>query len=155
GRHRHGRNHLLAELLFTAAARRQELAHREAVERIIDALDLHAIRDRPVAGLPFGLRKIVELARAMATEPRLLLLDEPAAGLSAEERRDMGFWIRDIRHETGAAIIMVEHDMRLVARTSDRVAVLSDGKVLTEGTPTEVQRHPEVRAAYLGSGFAS
>jgi branched-chain amino acid transport system ATP-binding protein len=103
-----------------------------------------------VAGLPYGVRKVVELARALAMEPRLLLLDEPSSGLNPEERGDMAFWIEDLRRDLGITVLMVEHDMGLVSRVSDRVLALNAGRVIAEGTPSEVQRHPEVVAAYLG-----
>jgi branched-chain amino acid transport system ATP-binding protein len=104
-----------------------------------------------VAGLPYGVRKVVELARALCCEPRLLLLDEPSSGLNVEETEDMVFWIDDIRREFGATVLMVEHDMSLVSKVSDRVLAMNQGQVLALGTPGEVQRHPGVIEAYLGS----
>src|SRR5690606_15890851 len=130
GRHRHRRSGLLGEILFAPSVRRQERAHRAAVEEIIDFLDLHPYRDKPIAGLPYGVRKVVELGRALATGPTMLMLDEPASGLSAEETRDMAFWIEDIRNLMGITVLMVEHDMHLVASVCDRVLALADGKVL-------------------------
>ncbi|MFT3803020.1 MAG: ABC transporter ATP-binding protein [Burkholderiaceae bacterium] len=150
GRHAHTRVNVLADLLFLPSVRRQELAHREAVERVIDFLNLQSVRDSVVAGLPYGVRKVVEMARALCTEPRLLLLDEPSSGLNVEETDDMAFWIQDIKNELGITVLMVEHDMSLVSRVSDRVLAVNYGKVLAEGTPAEVQSHPEVVAAYLG-----
>jgi branched-chain amino acid transport system ATP-binding protein len=120
------------------------------VEKVIDFLDLAKYRDSLVAGLPYGVRKVVELARALCTEPKLLLLDEPSSGLNVEETEDMAFWIDDICHELGITVLMVEHDMTLVSRVSDRVLALNYGRKLAEGTPREVQSHPEVIAAYLG-----
>jgi branched-chain amino acid transport system ATP-binding protein len=150
GRHRHRKTSLWQELLFTPAVRAAELAQREAVEKVIDFLDLAKVRDSLVAGLPYGVRKVVELGRALATEPKLLLLDEPSSGLNPEETDDMAFWIEDIKRHLGVTVLMVEHDMNLVSRVSDRVLALNLGAVIAEGTPAEVQAHPAVIEAYLG-----
>jgi len=150
GRHRHRRTSLWQELLFTGAARRAEVAQREAVEQVIDFLELAKYRDSLVAGLPYGVRKVVELGRALATEPKLLLLDEPSSGLNPEETDDMAFWIEDIKKHLGVTVLMVEHDMNLVSRVSDRVLALNLGAVIAEGTAAEVQAHPAVIEAYLG-----
>ena len=150
GRHVHRRASIAAQLLFTRSVRHEELAHREAVERVIDLLDLQPHRERAIAGLPHGIRKVVEIGRALAMEPRMILLDEPASGLSFEEVVSMRFWIEDIRSRLGVTVLMVEHDMGLVSAVSDRVLALADGRVVAVGTPGEVQSHPQVVEAYLG-----
>jgi branched-chain amino acid transport system ATP-binding protein len=151
GRHTHRATGLLDDLLFTPKARRAAIAAREKVEQVIDFLDLQHHRDTMIAGLPYGVRKVVELARALASEPRLLLLDEPSSGLNVEETEDMVYWIDDIRREFGITVLMVEHDMSLVSKVSDRVLAMNQGEVLALGTPAEVQAHPGVIEAYLGS----
>jgi len=151
GRHTHRATTLWSELFFTPGARRAEIAAREKVEQVIDLLDLQHHRESLVAGLPYGVRKVVELARALCTEPKLLLLDEPSSGLNVEETDDMAFWIQDIRHELGITVLMVEHDMSLVSKVSDRVLAMNQGEVLATGTPREVQAHPGVIEAYLGA----
>ena len=150
-RHTHGKCSILSQILFTPAARREEIAHRGKVEEVIDFLDLQAYRDTRIAGLPYGVRKVVEMGRALAVEPKLILMDEPASGLSAEETRDIRFRIDDIRNRMGITVLMVEHDMGLVSAVSDRVLVLADGRVVTVGTPGEVRAHPEVIEVYLGA----
>ena len=151
GRHVHRATGLLDDILFTGKARRAAVEAREKVERVIEFLDLQHHRDTMIAGLPYGVRKVVELARALCAEPKLLLLDEPSSGLNVEETGDMVFWIDDIRREFGATVLMVEHDMSLVSKVSDRVLAMNQGQVLALGTPGEVQRHPGVIEAYLGS----
>jgi branched-chain amino acid transport system ATP-binding protein len=150
GRHAHARPRLLEEILFLPAVRARERAHREAAETVIDFLELQAYRDSLVVNLPYGVRKVVEMGRALCTEPALLLLDEPSSGLSVEETEDMAFWIQDIRSLLGISVLMVEHDMSLVGAVSDRVLALNYGRVLACGTSREVQEHPDVVKAYLG-----
>ena len=150
GRHRHRRGNMFNEVLFTPFIRREERRHREAVEKVIDFLDLQAYREKYIAGLPYGVRKVVEMGRALAIEPRLLLLDEPASGLSVEETQDVAYWVEDIKTQMGITVLMVEHDMHLVASVSDRVMALADGKTLAIGTAQEVQNHPKVIEAYIG-----
>jgi branched-chain amino acid transport system ATP-binding protein len=151
GRYRRGRGNLVQQTLFTPFVRREKFADRRKVEEVIDFLELGKYRDVLVAGLPYGVRKIVELGRALAAEPRLLLLDEPSSGLNVEETRDMVFWIQDLRDDLDMTIVMIEHDMSLVSAVSDRVLAMSSGRVLALGAPAEVQRDPNVAAAYLGT----
>ena len=150
GRHAHKRSRFLEELLFLPHVRALEIEHREAAEKVIDFLDLQPYRDRLIANLPYGIRKVVELARALCTQPKLLLLDEPSSGLSVEETEEMAFWIQDIRTLLGITVLMVEHDMSLVSTVSDRVLALNYGRTITQGTAREVQEHAEVIKAYLG-----
>ena len=153
GRHRHRTTNLFDELLFLPSVRRAEIAQREAVERVIDLLDLQHYRDSLVAGLPYGVRKVIELGRALATEPKLVLLDEPSSGLNPDETDDMAFWIEDIQKELGITVLMVEHDMNLVSRVSDRVLALNEGRVIAEGQPAELLQNEIVRKVYLGEQF--
>jgi branched-chain amino acid transport system ATP-binding protein len=150
GRHCHARASFLSQICFLPAARRDELAHREKAEDVIAFLGLERYRDTLIAGLPYGVRKVVEVGRALCTEPKLLLLDEPSSGLNVEETEGMGFWIEDIKKDLVITVIMVEHDMNLVRQVSDRVMALNYGRVLALGTPHEVQTHPEVVRAYIG-----
>lgn len=150
GRHCHTKRSLWKEGLFTSSVRKSELAHREKVEEIIDFLDLPHYRESLIMNLPYGVRKVVELARALCTEPKLILLDEPSSGLNVEETQDMAFWIDDIKKDLGITVLMVEHDMGLVSEVSDRVLVLNYGRMLAFGSPSEVQSDPEVIKAYLG-----
>lgn len=150
GQHVHRRTNLLQEFLFLPSARQQELRFRKDVEDVIDLLDLQHYRHQVIANLPYGVRKMVEVARALCLKPRLLLLDEPSSGLNPEETEDLSFQIEDINEELGTTIIMVEHDMKLVSRTSTRVMALADGKLIAVGSPVEIQQHPEVLKAYLG-----
>ncbi|MCB9477763.1 MAG: ABC transporter ATP-binding protein [Deltaproteobacteria bacterium] len=152
GRHLHMKTNVFTAAFFGPGVRREEIAQREEAERIIDFLDLQAYRDMPVAALPYGVRKMVELGRALATKPRLLLLDEPCAGMNHEERSDMAIWIQDIREDLGVTCLLVEHDMNLVMRISDRVLVLDHGEVLACGKPEAVAANEDVARAYLGAG---
>jgi branched-chain amino acid transport system ATP-binding protein len=154
GRHVQRRTTLAAELLFLPSVRRAEHEFREAVEKVIDFLDLTHYRDQLVHGLPYGVRKVVELARALATGPRLLLLDEPSSGLNVEETDDMAFWIHDLQRDLGITVLMVEHHMGLVSKVSTRVLALNHGEMLAQGTASEVQSHPGVVEAYLGAAAA-
>ena len=150
GRHCHRHTGWWQDLFFTPKVLRTELQFRRNVEEVIDFLDLQHYRDSMVGSLPYGVRKVVELGRALAMRPKLLLLDEPSSGLNVEETEDMGYWIDDIKNDLGITVIMVEHDMGLVSRVSDRVLALNQGRELALGTAAEVQSHPEVIEAYLG-----
>ena len=153
GRHIHMKTGVWSGSTFFrrgSKAAQEEIEHRERVERIIDLLDLQSARNQFVGGLPFGTQKLVELGRALALEPELLLLDEPSAGMNSEEKQDLIFWIKDIQDELGVTILLIEHDMRMVMDISDRILAINFGKPIAEGIPEEVQRHPEVLKAYLG-----
>lgn len=149
-RQTHRKSNPVSEILFSPFVKKEEYRHRYAVEKVIDFLDLQSYREKFISGLPYGVRKVVELGRALAIEPKLLLLDEPASGLSVEETQDVAFWIEDIKKVMGITVLMVEHDMHLVSSVSDRVMALADGKMLALGTPDEVKNHPAVIEAYLG-----
>ncbi len=151
GRHIHHPQRLWAEILFLPGVRQAERDTRHQVEQVIELLQLQHYRDTLVAGLPYGVRKVVELARALSTSPKLLLLDEPSSGLNVEETDDMAFWIQDIKNDLGITVLMVEHDMTLVSRVSDRVLAMNQGEMLALGTPAEVQAHAGVIEAYLGT----
>ena len=150
GCHIHRSSNVFSDLLFLPSVKRQELQFRQQVEDIIDLLDLQSYRHQVIANLPYGVRKMVEIARALCLKPNLLLLDEPSSGLNPEETEDLSFWIEDINEEMGITVIMVEHDMNLVSIASDRVMALADGQLITIGSPKEVQSHPEVLRAYMG-----
>jgi branched-chain amino acid transport system ATP-binding protein len=154
-RHARVRTRLLAEALFLPSARREEVTHRAAVERILEFVELERYRHAAVAGLAFGIQKLVGFARALALEPALLLLDEPSAGLNREEREDLARFILRIKHELGIALIWIEHDMQMVADLADRLHVLDFGRTIAVGSPDVVLREPKVVAAYLGTRAAA
>jgi len=142
---------VLAQAFRFGSAEREEIRHREFVENIIDFLEIQAYRKVPVGRLPYGLQKRVDLGRALAMEPRILLLDEPMAGMNIEEKQDMSRFILDVNDEYGTTIVLIEHDMGVVMDISDRVVVLDYGKKIGDGTPDEVRNNPEVIRAYLGA----
>ncbi|MBX9592570.1 MAG: ABC transporter ATP-binding protein [Hyphomonadaceae bacterium] len=150
GRHPRLSTNPLQQMLFLPAVRREEVRHREAVERIIEFVELEGVRHAHAGALPFGIQKIVGLARALALEPRLLLLDEPSAGLTRDERDDLARFILRIKHELKLPIVWIEHDMQMVADLADRIHVLNNGRTLATGSPMQVLNNPEVVAAYLG-----
>ncbi|MFZ0852294.1 MAG: ABC transporter ATP-binding protein [Hyphomicrobiaceae bacterium] len=149
-RHAHKQSGFFGELLFLPSVRAMEVEHREAVEKVIDFLELQEYRDALIVNLPYGVRKVTELARALCTSPKLLLLDEPSSGLNVEETENMAFWIEDIKTLLGITVLMVEHDMKLVSAVSDKVLALNYGRSVATGTPRQIQDHPEVVRAYLG-----
>ena len=154
GRHVRMRSNALACALYWGLAQREEIRHREVVERIIDFLEIEHIRKMPAGALPYGLQKRVELGRALALEPELLLLDEPMAGMNLEEKEDMARFILDVQEEMGIGIVLIEHDMGVVMDISDRVIVLDLGEKICEGKPEEVANDPRAIKAYLGEAVS-
>jgi branched-chain amino acid transport system ATP-binding protein len=150
GRHVRMRAGVLSSIVYWGLAQREEVAHRARVEELIELLELEDLRKQPTSGLAYGLRKRVELGRALALDPKLLLLDEPMGGMNQEEKEDMARFILEVNREWGTTIILIEHDMAVVMDISERVAVLDHGRKIADGTPEEVQRHPDVIRAYLG-----
>jgi branched-chain amino acid transport system ATP-binding protein len=151
GRNLRIKSNILMQALRIGPAEREEVRHREFVEHIIDFLEIQAYRKTPVGQLPYGLQKRVDLGRALAMEPQVLLLDEPMAGMNLEEKQDMCRFVLDINGEYGTTIVLIEHDMGVVMDISDRVVVLDYGKKIGDGTPDEVRNNPEVISAYLGT----
>ena len=150
GRHIFKKTNFLNEMFHTPKVRKGEMEHRLKVEEIIDFLDLQHYRDTLINGLPYGVRKNVELARALCTSPKILLLDEPSSGLTNEETNDLGFWIKDIQSILKITIIMIEHDMSFVNKVSDRILALNYGEILASGLPSEIKEDAGVKAAYMG-----
>ena len=151
GRNLKMKSNLFQQALFWGAAQKEEIAHREKVEEVIDFLEIQNVRKTPVGQLPYGLQKRVELGRALAAEPSLLLLDEPMAGMNVEEKQDMCRFILDVNDQFGTTIVLIEHDMGVVMDISDRVVVLDYGKKIGDGAPDEVRNNEDVISAYLGT----
>lgn len=155
GRHVHMRHSFWRSLLYFGPARRQEITHRELVEEVIDLLEIQAVRHAPVGALPYGIQKRVEVGRALCRQPALLLLDEPMAGMNAEEKEDMARFILDVNDLAGVTVVLIEHDMEVVMDISDQVSVLDFGRKITTGPPGEVRANHEVIDAYLGEETAT
>ncbi|MGH9010552.1 MAG: ABC transporter ATP-binding protein, partial [Acidimicrobiia bacterium] len=155
GRHVHMRHRLLPSMAWFGPSRREEIAHRELVEEVIDLLHIQSVRHRPVGSLAYGFQKRVELGRALCMQPALLLLDEPMAGMNAEEKEDMARFVLDVHELAGVTVVLIEHDMNVVMDISDRVSVLDFGRLIADGTPDEVSRDPDVVKAYLGEELSA
>ena len=151
GRHVHMKAGVLSSFVYWGLAQKEEIAHRARAEELIEFLELEDLRKQQTSGLAYGLRKRVELARALALDSKVLLLDEPMGGMNQEEKEDMARFVLDVNQQWGTTIILIEHDMAVVMDISDRVAVLDRGRKIAEGSPREMQRHPDVIRAYLGT----